>query len=91
VQANKRADSLAHKLEQQKKALKKAESDAAVIEDLRKRLHEAETALSDKTTEQAAREKEILSLLQSQSRRFVSKYSNLCYFFGLSNLSLRNF
>jgi pantothenate synthetase len=68
IEANKRADSLARKLEQKEKALKKAESDAAVIEDLRKRLHEAETALSDNVAEQAAREKEILSRLQSQSR-----------------------
>ncbi|KAK1643232.1 hypothetical protein QYE76_061037 [Lolium multiflorum] len=73
VEANKRADSLARKLEQKENALKKAESDAAIIEDLRKRLHEAETALSDKMTEQAAREKEILSRLQSQSRRFVRR------------------
>ena len=97
VEANKHADSLARKLEQSEKARKKAEADAkkakadaAAVEDLRKRLHDAETALSDKVTEQAAREKEILSRLQSQSRHFVSKYSNLCYFFGLSNLSLRN-
>jgi DNA repair exonuclease SbcCD ATPase subunit len=88
VEANKRADSLARKLEQKEKALKKAESDAAVIEDLRKRLHEAETALSDKMAEQAAREKEILSRLQSQSRRFVSKYSNPCAFLRVASLSL---
>ncbi|KAK1684691.1 hypothetical protein QYE76_045539 [Lolium multiflorum] len=73
VEANKHADSLARKLEEKEKALKKAESDAAVIEDLRQRLHEAETALSDNISEQAVRENEILSRLQSQSRRFVRK------------------
>ncbi|KAK1604083.1 hypothetical protein QYE76_027756 [Lolium multiflorum] len=73
VEANKRTDALARKLEQKEKALKKAESDAAVIEDLRKRLHEAETDLSDKMAEQAAREKGILSRLQSQSRHFVRR------------------
>ncbi|KAK1684129.1 hypothetical protein QYE76_044977 [Lolium multiflorum] len=73
-EANKRADSLARKLEQSEKALKKAEADAAAVEDLRKRLHDAETSLSDNIAEQAAREKEILSRLQSQSRCFVSKY-----------------
>jgi septal ring factor EnvC (AmiA/AmiB activator) len=97
VEANKRADALARKLEQSEKARKKAETDAkkgkadaAAVEDLRQRLHDAETALSDNISEQAVREAEILSRLQSQSRRFVSKSSDLCYFFGLSNLSLRN-
>ena len=85
AEANKRADALAQKLEQSEKARKKAEADAkkakadaATVEDLRKRLHDAETALSDKVTEQAAREKEILSRLDTLSRRFVSKYSNPC-------------
>jgi septal ring factor EnvC (AmiA/AmiB activator) len=97
AEANKRADTLARKLEQSEKARKKAEADAkkakaeaATVEDLRKRLHDAETALSDNISEQTVREAEILSRLQSQSRRFVSKPLNLCCFFGLSNLSLRN-
>ena len=47
VEANKRADSLARKLEKSEKARKKAEADAAAVEDLRKRLHDAETSLSD--------------------------------------------
>ncbi|KAK1642100.1 hypothetical protein QYE76_059905 [Lolium multiflorum] len=71
VEANKRADSLARKLEQSEKARKKAEADAAVVEDFRQRLHDAETALSDNISEQAVREAEILSRLQSRSRRFV--------------------
>jgi septal ring factor EnvC (AmiA/AmiB activator) len=91
AEANKRADSLALKLEQSEKARKKAEADAATVEDLWKRLHDAETSLSDNIAEQTAREKEILSRLQSQSRRFVSKYSNPCYFFGFSCFSWRTF
>jgi septal ring factor EnvC (AmiA/AmiB activator) len=85
--ANKRADSLALKLEQSEKARKKAEADAAAVEDLRKRLHDAETSLSDNIAQQSARETEILTRLESQSRRFVSKYSYLFYFFGSSNSS----
>ncbi|KAK1651485.1 hypothetical protein QYE76_069290 [Lolium multiflorum] len=87
AEANKRADTLAQKLEQSKKARKKAESDAnkakadaekakadaAGVEDLRKRLHDAESALSDKVTEQVAREGKILSRLESQIRRFVRR------------------
>jgi chromosome segregation ATPase len=75
AEANKRADTLAQKLEQSEKARKKAESyankakadaekakaDAAGVEDLRKRLHDAKNALSDKIAEQAAREGKILS------------------------------
>jgi hypothetical protein len=43
--ANKRADALALKLEQSEKAREKAESDAAAIEGIRKRLHDAENSL----------------------------------------------
>jgi chromosome segregation ATPase len=94
AEANKRADTLAQKLEQSEKARKEAETDAkkakadaekakadaAGVEDLRKRLHDAETSLSDKIAEQAAREEKILSRLEAQSRRFVSKYPTLCAF-----------
>ncbi|KAK1651644.1 hypothetical protein QYE76_069449 [Lolium multiflorum] len=59
AEANKRADALARKLEQSEEARKKAEADAkkakadaATVEDLRKRLHKAETALSDNLAEQ---------------------------------------
>ncbi|KAK1649011.1 hypothetical protein QYE76_066816 [Lolium multiflorum] len=45
AETNKRADALAVKLEQSEEARKKAEKDAATIEDLRKRLHDAETSL----------------------------------------------
>ncbi|KAM0931008.1 hypothetical protein ACQ4PT_000590 [Festuca glaucescens] len=71
--ANKRADDLAVKLEQSEKARQKAEQDAASIEDLRKRLYDAETALSDKITQQIAQEKEVIGRLESQNRLFASK------------------
>ncbi|KAK1606787.1 hypothetical protein QYE76_030460 [Lolium multiflorum] len=73
AESNKRADALAVKLEQSEKARKKAEADAAAVEDLRKRLHDTETSLSDNISHQSAREKEILTRLESQSRRFVRK------------------
>ncbi|KAK1620170.1 hypothetical protein QYE76_025687 [Lolium multiflorum] len=73
AEANKRADALAIKLEQSEKARKKAEADAAAVEDLRKRLHDAETSLSDNIAQQTSREKEILARLESQSQCFVRK------------------
>ena len=75
AKANKRADDLAANLEQSKKACKKAEEDAASVGDLRKRLHQAENALSEKTTQQIAREEAIISRLESQNRRFASKFT----------------
>ncbi|KAK1628475.1 hypothetical protein QYE76_002790 [Lolium multiflorum] len=73
AEANKRADSLALKLEQSEKARKKAEADAAAVEDLRKRLQDAETSLNENIAQQTAHEDEILARLESQSRRFVRK------------------
>ncbi|KAK1645215.1 hypothetical protein QYE76_063020 [Lolium multiflorum] len=73
AESNKRADALAVKLKQSEENRQKAEKDAATIEDLRKRLHKAETSLSDNITQQSAREAEILSRLESQSRRFVRR------------------
>jgi hypothetical protein len=67
AESNKRADALAIKLEQSENARKKAEADATTVEDLRKRLHDAETSLSENITQQSAREKEILTRLESQS------------------------
>ena len=67
AEANKRADDLALKLEQSEKAREKAELDAAAVESLRKRLHDAETALSENTTQQTAREEEIIARLESQN------------------------
>ncbi|KAK1603870.1 hypothetical protein QYE76_027543 [Lolium multiflorum] len=72
-EANKCADDLARKLEQSEKAREKAESDAAAVEGLRKRLQNAENSLSDNIAQQSAREQEIITRLESQSRRFVRK------------------
>ncbi|KAK1611230.1 hypothetical protein QYE76_034903 [Lolium multiflorum] len=73
AEANKRANALAAKLEQSERARKKAEKEAATIEDLRKRLHDAETSLSENISQQSAREAEILSRFESQCRRFVRR------------------
>ncbi|KAK1599862.1 hypothetical protein QYE76_018438 [Lolium multiflorum] len=87
--ANERADTLALKLEQCEEARKKAESDAvearqeadkakadaAGVEDLRKRLHDAETSLSDHITAQSAHEAAITKRIKTQSRRFVDRTS----------------
>ncbi|KAK1644477.1 hypothetical protein QYE76_062282 [Lolium multiflorum] len=85
AEVNERANTLAQKLEQSEEARKKAESDAvqarreadkakadaAGVEDLRKRLHDAETSLSEHISAQSAREEAILKRLRTQNRRFV--------------------
>ncbi|KAK1609883.1 hypothetical protein QYE76_033556 [Lolium multiflorum] len=89
AEANERADMLAQKLEQCEEARKKAESDAvearqeadkakadaAGVEDLRKRLHDAETSLSEHITAQSAREAAITKRIRTQNRRFVNRTS----------------
>ncbi|KAK1681239.1 hypothetical protein QYE76_042087 [Lolium multiflorum] len=89
AEANERANTLAQKLEQSEEARKKAESDAskaraeadkakadaAGVEELRKRLHDAETSLSEHITAQSAREEAIIKRLKSQNRRFVNTTS----------------
>ncbi|KAK1682684.1 hypothetical protein QYE76_043532 [Lolium multiflorum] len=89
AEVNERADTLAQKLEQCEEARKKAESDAvearreadkakadaAGVEDLRKRLHDAETSLSDHIAAQIAREEAITKRIRTQNRRFVNKTS----------------
>ncbi|KAK1663283.1 hypothetical protein QYE76_051442 [Lolium multiflorum] len=89
AEANERADTLAQKLEQCEEARKKAESDAvqarreadkakadaASVEDIRKRLHAAETSLSEHITAQSAREAAITKRIRIQNRRFVNKTS----------------
>jgi uncharacterized protein YoxC len=74
AKANKCADDLAIKHEQSEKAREKAEQDVASVVDLRKRLHHAETSLSEKTTLKIAREEAIIRRLESQNQRFVSKF-----------------
>ncbi|KAK1683156.1 hypothetical protein QYE76_044004 [Lolium multiflorum] len=87
AEANERANTLAQQLEHSEKARKKAEldatearaeadkakADAAGVENLRKRLHNAETSLSDHIAAQSAREEAILKRLRTQSRRFVAR------------------
>ncbi|KAK1692878.1 hypothetical protein QYE76_009575 [Lolium multiflorum] len=89
AEVNERANTLAQKLEQSEEARKKAESDAvqarreadkakadaAGVEDLRKRLHDAETLLSEHITAQSAREEAILKRQRTQNRSFVNKTS----------------
>jgi exonuclease VII large subunit len=70
--AEKRVDALAVKLEQSERAREKAEQDV-VVGDLRQRLHNAKSALSEKVSEQIARENAIIDRLETQNRRFVSK------------------
>ena len=72
--AEKHAEELAAKLERSEKARKKAEQEAATVEDLRQRLHKAENALSEKVSQQIARESAIIARLEAQNRRFVSKF-----------------
>ncbi|KAK1642426.1 hypothetical protein QYE76_060231 [Lolium multiflorum] len=87
AEANERANILAQKLEQSEEARKKAESDAiqaraeadkakadaAGVEDLRKRLHDAETSLSEHIAAQSAREEAVLKRIRTQNRRFVTR------------------
>ncbi|KAK1601892.1 hypothetical protein QYE76_017597 [Lolium multiflorum] len=89
AEVNERADTLAQRLERSEEARKKAESDAiqarreadkakadaAGVEDLRKRLHDAETSLSDHIAAQIAREEAITKRIRTQNRRFVNKTS----------------
>ncbi|KAK1665870.1 hypothetical protein QYE76_054029 [Lolium multiflorum] len=91
AEVNERANTLAQKLEQSEEARKKAESDAvqarreadkakadaAGVEDLRKRLHDAETSLSEHISAQSAREEAILKRLRTQNRRFIKLLKNL--------------
>ena len=72
--AEKHAEDLAARLERSEKARERAEREAATVEDLRQRLHKAEEALSDKVSQQIARENAIIARLETQNRRFVSKY-----------------
>ncbi|KAK1662255.1 hypothetical protein QYE76_050414 [Lolium multiflorum] len=67
AEANRRADALAIELEQSKSAHTKT------VEDLQKRLDDAKKALEENVTQHSAREKEILSRLETQSRRFVRR------------------
>ncbi|KAK1632330.1 hypothetical protein QYE76_006645 [Lolium multiflorum] len=82
AEANKRAETLARKLEESETARKKAEfaasearaeaddakAKAASVEELQQRLKDAESALHEQKAAQAAREQGIIKRLKSQSR-----------------------
>ncbi|KAK1692223.1 hypothetical protein QYE76_008920 [Lolium multiflorum] len=87
AEANKLVDTLAQKLEQSETGRKKAELDAsqakaeadeakakaAGVEELQKRLDDAETALNEHKAAQATREQAIIKRLNTQNRRFLGK------------------
>ncbi|KAK1627747.1 hypothetical protein QYE76_002062 [Lolium multiflorum] len=75
AKANKRADDLALELAKSEKAREKAELESASVESLRKRLHDAENALSECIYQQIAREAGIAARLELQNHRFVRKTS----------------
>ncbi|XP_071678718.1 uncharacterized protein [Lolium perenne] len=86
-EANERVDALAQKLEQSEAARKKAELaaskakaevdeakvKAASVEELQRRLKDAESALDEQKTAQTVREQEIIKRLKSQSRRTLTQ------------------
>ncbi|KAK1608860.1 hypothetical protein QYE76_032533 [Lolium multiflorum] len=67
AEANKHADALAIELEHSESAHTKT------VEDLEKRLGDAKRALEENVAQHSAREEEILSRLETQSRRFVRR------------------
>ncbi|KAK1665147.1 hypothetical protein QYE76_053306 [Lolium multiflorum] len=67
AEANKRADALTIELEHSESAHTKT------VEDLEKRLGDAKRALEENVAQHSAREEEILSRLETQSRRFVRR------------------
>jgi hypothetical protein len=73
------------KLKASEKDRKKAEEDAAGIEDLRERLHAVENALSDKEAMLAKWEAAMIARFETQSARFSSNVTvSLLYPFYLS-------
>jgi hypothetical protein len=72
-QAEEHTEALEAKLKISEEAREKAQADAASAEELRQRLSKAESALSDKITEQIAWEQGIIDRLEAQSRRFFRK------------------
>ncbi|KAK1680909.1 hypothetical protein QYE76_041757 [Lolium multiflorum] len=71
--AEKCADALAAKLEQSEKAREKAEQDAVVVGDLRQRLHNAESALSDKVSQQIA----VVDVCSSKLKRRIKNIDKI--------------
>ncbi|KAK1670545.1 hypothetical protein QYE76_058704 [Lolium multiflorum] len=70
---SKNVPDLEAKLNASEEARKRAEKDAASVEDLRQRLQAAEDALSDREAKQVERENDITTRIETQSRRFSRK------------------
>ncbi|KAM0884451.1 hypothetical protein ACQ4PT_030973 [Festuca glaucescens] len=68
-----RANDLEEKLRASDEAREKAEKDAAGVEDLRRRLQADEDALSDREAKLVQRDNDIITRLETQSRRFSRK------------------
>ncbi|KAK1618173.1 hypothetical protein QYE76_023690 [Lolium multiflorum] len=71
--AEERAEALEAKLKVSEEAREKAQAEAASVEELRQRLSKVESALSDKITEQIAREQGIIDRLEAQTRCFFRR------------------
>jgi hypothetical protein len=67
-----RANDLEEKLRASEEAREKAEEDAAGVKDLRRRLQAAEDALSDREDKLVQHDNDIITRLETQSRRFSS-------------------
>jgi small-conductance mechanosensitive channel len=78
--AEERADDLEGKLKASEEAHQKAEKDDAGVEDLRQSLQAAENALSDREAQLIQRDNDIITRLETQSRRFSSNII-LSYFY----------
>jgi hypothetical protein len=101
AEANKLVDTLTQKFEQSEMARKKAELDAsqakaeaaeataktAGVEDLQKRLADAEAALDEHKVSQASREKAITKRLIAQNRRFVGNFIVPFYLFPFCSVN----
>ncbi|KAM0908070.1 hypothetical protein ACQ4PT_015702 [Festuca glaucescens] len=71
--AEERANDLEENLRASEEAREKAKNDVAGVEDLRRRLHAAEDALSDREAKLVQCDNDILTRLETQSRRFSRK------------------
>ena len=96
--ANKKIEDLALALAKSEKAREKAENDAKSTSELQQKLREAEKsrklaekecdeakkALADQLTQQRTREDDVANRLETQNRRFLSKYSPFFMFVDVS-------
>ncbi len=96
--ANKQIEDLALALAKSEKAREKAENDAKSVSELQQKLRDAENsrklaekecgeakkALADQLTQQRAREDDVANRLETQNRRFLSKYFPFFVHFKIS-------